>query len=110
MGILASLAKGYFYTVGTAYLIAMSAIRQLLGVTIDRHAIPAQSTWVSCNESNKRPLAPLILTMTRIVLAPVGWLLACDAFVMRLKPKTKTKREKAAALEKEISPFIYQMH
>ena len=108
MGIPALLAKGYFYTVGTAYLIAVSAIRRLLRITIDRHAIPAQSTWVSCNESNKRPLAPLFLAITRIVLAPVGWLLACDAFVTRLMPKTK--REKAAVLEQEISPFIYQMH
>ncbi len=108
MGFPALLAKAYFYTVGTSYLVVASLIRRLLGITIDRLAIPAQSTWVSCDERNKRPIATLFLTVTRAVLAPVGWLLTLDAFLIRMMPKTK--RERAAALEQEISPFIYQMH
>jgi hypothetical protein len=79
------------------------------GIAMIGRRIATTSITRSCDEKRKRPLGPVFLIATTVVLAPVRWLLVADALARRRLPKAKIDRSSTNE-EREISPFIYQMH
>ena len=64
-------------------------MRRVLGATIDSYGISAESSWVSCDDRRKRRAAGFFVVATQVVLVPVTWMLAVDAFVALNTPTEK---------------------